>query len=107
MQMAENIQLADKPQEITPIMRGFQFLQSHFPNISPEKEHFFQELAKLLPNEDPYIQSSDSEYIDVLWGENMLVTLTENNSVSVSVKNDFCYFEPYQHKEAIQRLTCT
>lgn len=76
----------------TCILEGFQNLKQHFPNISSNKEVFFENLSMLLPDEDPEIQSADGVFVDVMW-DRVIISITKEDALSISANGEFEYFD--------------
>lgn len=82
--MEEHAKVVDPP-------NPFLFLRNHF-TLSQEKYWFFEAFTKTFPFQDPEIQSSDGEFIDVLFKNGVVLSLTEENHVSISTPSTFQYF---------------
>jgi hypothetical protein len=91
----------DDPEEMD-ISEGLALLQNNF-WISDRKKAFFNELYRQLPNDRPCIQSSDGEFVDVLWEEeeeeDIIVSITDIDTISVG---DIMQVNPVQYFEDCQ-----
>jgi len=81
----------------------FSFLGESF-SLTQEKRCFFDILVNEFPLQDAIIQSSDGEFIDILWNNGVLLSLTDKNNLSISTLDDFRYFDNTQWKEALEFL---
>ena len=74
-------------------------------SLSQEKQHFFETFTAKFPLQDPEIQSSDGEFIDILWDNGVALSLTDENAISISTPDEFQYFSKAQWEAAFAFLS--
>jgi len=76
--------------------------------LSDTKELFILGLTQEMPGIDPCVQSADGHEIDILWGNDMMISLNEDDSIAVSdFTSDeqlYAYFEATQVQEAVKHV---
>ena len=92
-----------------PILQSFHYLQEQNLKFSDSKIQFVSELAKALPHADPYVQTEDQSFLDIIWEEKLVIGLVEDDSVGISdytrgEKRQFKFFTKDNYKAALEYI---